>query len=232
MYRVKNWKKYQAFRKDRGTAPWRKLYVSFFADYHVRQLTEKQRFQLLGIFAFCDPKTGDIKKTPEELAHDIGCKSIELEDFQHFLKPLGNQLATTWQPPGNQLAPERRGEESREEDKVHCAVSDETHEGGETQGKTVYKYDYYFDVFWGRYPNIRRRAKRKCKAKIRTYVKSGILFLDIIEGLNRWIASDEWLREGGKYVCMPETWLNQERWLEYPSGTETDPESNLEGLKL
>lgn len=223
MYRVKNWKLYQAsMRKNRGAPPWRKLHISFFADFHVRLLSESQRFQLLGIFAFCDPKTGVIEKTLEELAHDIGCKSINLDDFRHFIKPVGNHGATTGQPVDGDMAAQRREEESREEDKDHCA-----------EKTSIPFFDDYFDTFWDVYPKIRRRGRGKCEEKIKGYIKNrGIEFIDIIEGLDRWVVSDEWLKEGGKYICAPEAWLNQERWLEYPAGDSVKSESNLEGMTL
>jgi hypothetical protein len=34
----------------------------------------------------------------------------------------------------------------------------------------------------------------------------------VMMGLERWKKSDDWNRDGGRYIPMPATWLRQRRW--------------------
>ena len=43
----------------------------------------------------------------------------------------------------------------------------------------------------------------------------------ILEGLERWIASAEWARDGGKYIPKPERWLAERRWQDEPTPIRT-----------
>ena len=233
-YRVKNWNQYQApAKKNRNHLPWFKIYRVFFTDYHVRLLTEKQRYQLLGILATCDPATGEIKKTREEVEFNIGSKSLNLEDFSDFLEVVDDQCPTSGRPVDDQCTAERREEESRVEKKVP-RPNDEQTESKKTLEKTQKtQFNIDFDAFWDMYPIKRRRGKRKCYEKIAGYIGNGVLFSDILDGLERWTKSQEWLKEGGRFICAPEPWLNQDRWLEHPDGVSGQrSESNLEGLVL
>lgn len=69
-----------------------------------------------------------------------------------------------------------------------------------------------FDQFWQLWPTHRRKvARAQCLASWRSrgFEKIG---LSIIDGLKRWISSADWNKDGGEYIPMPATWLNQRRW--------------------
>lgn len=38
----------------------------------------------------------------------------------------------------------------------------------------------------------------------------------VLEGLDRWKASAEWLKDGGKYIPRPDRWITERRWLDFP----------------
>jgi len=91
-----------------------------------------------------------------------------------------------------------------------------TRERGETDSNDQ------FDRFWERYPNkVAKQDALKAWKKIRM---NGELFKEIMSGLDRWLASDEWYRDNGRFIPHPATWLNGQRWNDevkrhVPNGT-------------
>ena len=67
-----------------------------------------------------------------------------------------------------------------------------------------------FDSFWAAYPKkVGKGAARKAWRKLKP---SG----DILRAVERQKRSKQWLRESGRYIPNPATWLNQERWDDEP----------------
>ena len=65
-----------------------------------------------------------------------------------------------------------------------------------------------FDDFWNEYP--RRIAKvdaQRAWSKLEPHLKD-----DIIKGLRAWKDTEQWKREGGRFIPHPATFLNQRRW--------------------
>lgn len=78
--------------------------------------------------------------------------------------------------------------------------------------------DDLFPKFWTLYPRKQDKAKaQKAWAKLKV---SDELFALIAKGLAVQVVSADWLKEGGKYIPMPTTWLNGKRWEDEikPSG--------------
>lgn len=70
--------------------------------------------------------------------------------------------------------------------------------------------DALFAKFWKLYPRKQDKAKaQKTWAKLKV---TDDLFAVIAKGLVAQAASHDWLKEGGKYIPMPTTWLNGKRW--------------------
>lgn len=73
-----------------------------------------------------------------------------------------------------------------------------------------------FEGFWKSYPGPRKIDKKKCFAKFARILKSssnGVkVFNDIMNGLDRWMKTDTWMKNGGQFICAPLVWLNNERW--------------------
>lgn len=79
-----------------------------------------------------------------------------------------------------------------------------------------YPYEMWFDSFWKMYPGPRKTDKKKCHDKFLRILKAekapDHLFEKIMGGLNMWMSSDDWQKDGGQYICAPLVWLNNERW--------------------
>jgi len=67
-----------------------------------------------------------------------------------------------------------------------------------------------FDRFWKLYPRKQDKAKAaKAFAKLKV---TDDLFNLIAKGLTAQAASNDWIKDNGKFVPMPTTWLNGKRW--------------------
>lgn len=93
---------------------------------------------------------------------------------------------------------EKRGEEKRGEEKHPPVVP--------PQG------DPAFQQFWTAYPKARQIGKGKAEAAWRKVRPSQALVADILAALERQKAGVRWREDGGRYVPLPATWLNQRRW--------------------
>ena len=70
-------------------------------------------------------------------------------------------------------------------------------------------YDYFSD-FWREYP---KKDKKIPAQKIFARLKmNDELMSKIMDSLYRFIESEQWTKENGKYVPLPTTWLNERRW--------------------
>ena len=73
-----------------------------------------------------------------------------------------------------------------------------------------------FGAFWTAYPGPRKTDKRKCKMKFIRILKDSKnpsdKFDEIMDGLNKWMKTDTWIKDGGRFICAPLVWLNNERW--------------------
>lgn len=68
-----------------------------------------------------------------------------------------------------------------------------------------------FEAFWSGYPN-KRCGKAMALKSWQKHKPTAELVALIMAGLERAKVSHDWTRDGGQYVPMATTWLNQERW--------------------
>lgn len=80
--------------------------------------------------------------------------------------------------------------------------------------------DDLFPKFWKLYPNKKGKVAAE-KAWKKHKVTDG-LFALIAEGLAKQVLSEAWVKDGGKFVPHPATWLNGKRWED-----EVKPASNV-----
>lgn len=92
-------------------------------------------------------------------------------------------------------------------------------EQGNDDGISV---DEMFTDFWNKYPSScpRKVDKKRCRDKFARILAKAkdkdVEFRNIIEGLDKWIASDTWRRNDGAYIMAPLRWLNCENWNDKP----------------
>jgi hypothetical protein len=74
--------------------------------------------------------------------------------------------------------------------------------------------DPVFVAFWSRYP--RKEAKPKAAVAFAAAVAGGVPAAEIMAGLERWRLSEQWAKDGGKFIPHSTTFLNQRRWQDNP----------------
>lgn len=75
-----------------------------------------------------------------------------------------------------------------------------------------------FPTFWKLYPNKKGKlAAEKAWAKLKV---TETLFAMIVDGLARQVICEAWVKDGGKFIPHPASWLNGKRWEDEikPSG--------------
>lgn len=75
---------------------------------------------------------------------------------------------------------------------------------------TPFDVNKSFDEFWLLYP--KKVKKKKAKEKFIKVCKKKEDFTCIIEGLQKYIVSPDWVKDNGQFIPHPTTWLNGEMW--------------------
>ena len=108
-------------------------------------------------------------------------------------------------------------EERRKKEKKHTVPSRD--DAGVSSGKVevsgvmmTAEQAELFAEFWQTYPKERRTGKG---AVVKAWMKIGVdalLSAKMVQALEKLKLTEQWNRDGGKYIPMPTTWLNQRRW--------------------
>jgi hypothetical protein len=72
--------------------------------------------------------------------------------------------------------------------------------------------DTLFDAFWSVYP--KKKARDAAKRAWNKRRPDQALLDTIIAAVRAQACSDDWIREGGRFIPYPATWLNQARWTD------------------
>jgi len=86
---------------------------------------------------------------------------------------------------------------------VHAPV-----EGKGKEGKG--KEDASFDAFWSAYP--KKKAKDDALKAFSKRKPDAELLSRMLSAIKAQSASEDWLKDGGKFIPYPATWLNDARW--------------------
>jgi len=71
-----------------------------------------------------------------------------------------------------------------------------------------------FNAFWACYP--KKVDKQEAKKAWRKIKPNAELADEIMSGLQKWTESYDWLKDDGRYIPYPATWLNKRRWEDEP----------------
>lgn len=81
--------------------------------------------------------------------------------------------------------------------------------------------DGLFDEFWAAYP---KHVAKKPARRAFNRLKADRALLDKMLAALQWqTQSEQWTKDGGRYVPNPATWLNARRWEDEPDGSPTPP---------
>ncbi|WP_412478967.1 hypothetical protein [Azonexus sp. IMCC34839] len=195
--RIKNFKKFQHF-KDRSP-PWVKLYRDLLdsPDWHELDPEAAKVLVMLWLIASEDEaKQGSL---PE-----MKTLAFRLRIDQKHLEKLCNKLSQ-WlvhddiemiSPRYQVDAPETETEREKETEPCSPSASESADDG--------------FAEFWKQYP---RKVGKASSLKLWKRIKpKGQLLSDLMRGLEAQKVSEQWRKDGGKFIPFPATWLNGRRW--------------------
>lgn len=154
---------------------------------------------------------------PHKSAKNAGLQAAPLNRREENKKRIDN---TPLPPKG-----EDEGQEVPEEVPFSEPLLDEPGDLPDDDEPT-WKKDAAFVAFWKAYPGPRRKGAPKCFTLWKKHKLGTARLPDVIDKLNEDKASPEWVKDGGRFIPMPSTWLNQQRWLDDPVPP-PPPESNL-----
>ncbi|MDL2276356.1 hypothetical protein LJC02_01760 [Breznakia sp. OttesenSCG-928-G09] len=64
--------------------------------------------------------------------------------------------------------------------------------------------------FWSLYPN--KKDKAKAETKFKKICVNDAIYTEMMNGLNVQRRTADWLKENGRFIPLPTTWLNGKRW--------------------
>lgn len=159
------------------------------------------------------PENPNQRKAVAKLAHSIPDACAWKLDFMRVCGevPTSEQPET---PNHSQTVPEpflnqkQEQEQEQEQEEHPCASADARDRPGRATTSDG------FEQFWAAYPKrVSKGAARKAWAKLKP---SEQLLQAILAGIGRAKTSAQWLRDDGRFVPHPATWLNAEGWLDDP----------------
>jgi hypothetical protein len=199
--RIKDFSKFQHF-KDRSP-PWVKLYRDILddPDWHELDGDSAKILVMLWLIASEDETKQGLLPDDRKLRFRLRIteKALEhaLTKLSHWLERADIAVISD----RYQLdAPERAGEETEES-------RGETEDCSPSASESA---DDGFATFWREYP--RKVAKPQALKAWKKIKPASHIFADLMAGLERQKAGEQWQKDGGQFIPHPATWLNARRW--------------------
>lgn len=185
-----NWADLQHY-KDRSP-PWIKLHKKLLDNFEFQSLPVASRAlaPMLWLLA-SEHDLGYIDATPEKLAFRLRMTESTAKDA---LKPLiDKEFFSVVEGDSGVLAGRKRG------------ATPET-EAEERQRRDRHARD--FEVFYAAYPKKKNRADA-----VKAFAKVDVPVETLLAAIKAEAQSADWLKEGGRYIPYPASWLNSQGWL-------------------
>lgn len=156
----------------------------------------------------------------------FSCTTYVLQEQAPLQKPPSTEKPSTAKPSTDEPSPVNPTQVNKQVSKETSNKPPIVPQRGDEQAQL-------FDRFWKAYPRHEgkepaRRAWRRLKPNIQ-------LCRIMSAALERQKTSESWQRDGGRYIPMPATWLNQRRWEDEqprPAQAAPDPDDGRRGRFL
>lgn len=154
---------------------------------------------------YTTPDNGD-KTTPD---HGGTVKDIFKENFKEKIFVQNAQV----QAKQDQVLVEQKLESDRlEKQKVEQEAKANLEAKAKAKAESESQLLKNFELFWSVYPN--KKSKKTAFEKFKRIDFKKTSFESIIISLEKQKQSDDWTKNGGQYVPMPQTWIFNERWTD------------------
>ena len=223
---IRNWEKWQTYRKDRGQPPWIKIHRQIRLNPKWVQLSDSERGQLIALWLLAADKEGKIPQDP---------KLIQKLCFM-TTEPKLNKFIELGFINSNGCRDDARATPSGcRDDRPKAETEAETEAKAETEEKntcalTCAGVSEKFERFWSAYP--KKKSKDAALKAFKKRKPDEQLFAAIMDGLERAKTSEQWTRENGKYIPYPATWLNAGAWMDEETEIESAPYSETTAQNL
>lgn len=172
-------------------------------------------------------KRGSFISTYDKLSKEIGFSVKQIRTAIDKLKKTGEvandgtrqhtvfiiKNYDLYQPKGKQKA-QQPANDGQTSGKQRATNNNDNNENNEI--------NTLFDAFWSVYPN--KQAKQKAFESWQKKIKTSELAEQVIRHVTlRKQADDQWLKESGKFIPMPTTFLNQARWEDQYQANQASP---------
>lgn len=235
--RIRNWDKWQSYRRDRGQPPWIKVHREVMRNIEWVGMTDAQRGQLVAIWLLAADHDGVIPASPD-LVQKL-CFMSEPPDL-HFFMEQG------FIDPDASLTPDRRQTDAEvtnqnrgrveteiEEEKDSGASGDAT-EGGDAEdppkGKNgKFAYPEEFEKLWAEKPD-RSGPNPKLSAfkAYQTRLKQGATHEEIMDGLRKYRRHLEAEGKiGSRHVQMMKTFLGPDEHFREMDGLQSSAADDM-----
>ena len=195
--RIRNWKKWQSYRSDRGQPPWIKLHRALMRDPNWVALSDADRGQLVAIWLLAADRDGIVPASPamlKKLCYMDSEPNLELLTEQGFIEPRRQRDA--------KVTPKRRQRADEVSQSDAPETETETEKSREeTEKKLLRVVTEELDVLWsihGRGTKHKAATELKKALKIQTHerIKSQLIaytqtFRPDFQGAALW----RWLRD-------------------------------------
>ena len=141
--KVRNWDKWQSYRKDRGQPPWIKVHRALLRDPGWVALTDDQKGHLVSIWMLAADRGGEIPSSPtiiRKLCYLDTDPDLEVFVYHGFIDGDA-KAATARSQPVNKVTAQRSSEEVRGEERRARAREDEIIPEGEPYETTNHLKD-------------------------------------------------------------------------------------------
>lgn len=154
---------------------------------------------------YTTPDNGD-KTTPD---HGGTVKDIFKENFKEKIFVQNAQV----QAKQDQVLVEQKLESDRlEKQKAEQEAKANLEAKAKAKAESESQLLKNFELFWSVYPN--KKSKKTAFEKFKRIDFKKTSFESIMISLEKQKQSDDWTKNGGQYVPMPQTWIFNERWTD------------------
>ena len=156
-------------------------------------LYEKDGHQFIQMKTWDHHQTIRAKKSKYP-ALDDGCVQLQANDFR--CKQMNSDESKC---PRNPI----------QSNPIRIQSESESNPNLSTQRTSALDTDTDFNAFWSEYP---KKVKKPDAVKAWKKLPPSVRPSDVIDGVKRWKKSEQWTRDGGRFIPNPATWLNNQQW--------------------
>jgi hypothetical protein len=215
-YRVKNWTTHQHYSKRRP--PWIKLYTNCIEEFTEKgeestffRLTSDEKLALMLAWLLASHFGGKLPDKPESwYCMRLGIDRFPLQrlvasgliEYDGDASTVASTVASSTE--AHTLAPETEGEGDGNREKDIPLTGGSLGHLRSSEDKSA-----SFNEFWNAYP---KKVSKKPAFKAWLKAKDKPDLHVILSKLAVQARSENWIKDGGKYIPYPATWINEGRW--------------------